>query len=144
MDPHFLDPGTTRRRVIIFTARSLYPRGRAPGTHWIGDWVDPGIGLDDLEERKSLTRTPTPQHAPCSRFQQYFECCMRIRFRGKVFTEPLPRNGSGMSRSYCIATAVSLAPQFLLWTNMSQYGSKLLDILLVYVQSVRITITTKS
>jgi hypothetical protein len=28
---------------------------RAPGTHWIGDWVDPRAGLDDVEKGKFLT-----------------------------------------------------------------------------------------
>jgi hypothetical protein len=28
---------------------------RAPGTHWIGGWVDLGAGLDDLEKREFLT-----------------------------------------------------------------------------------------
>jgi hypothetical protein len=27
---------------------------RAPGTHWIGGWVDPTAGLDDVEKRKFL------------------------------------------------------------------------------------------
>jgi hypothetical protein len=27
---------------------------RAPGTHWIGGWVDPRAGLDDMEKRKIL------------------------------------------------------------------------------------------
>jgi hypothetical protein len=31
------------------------PRERAPGTHWIGSWVDPRANLDDLEKRKLLT-----------------------------------------------------------------------------------------
>jgi hypothetical protein len=26
-----------------------------PGTHWIGGWVDPRAGLDDLEKRQFLT-----------------------------------------------------------------------------------------
>jgi hypothetical protein len=26
-----------------------------PGTHWIGGWVGPRAGLDDLEKRKFLT-----------------------------------------------------------------------------------------
>jgi hypothetical protein len=26
------------------------PGDRAPGTHWIGDWVDPRTGLDDMEK----------------------------------------------------------------------------------------------
>jgi hypothetical protein len=31
------------------------PRERAPGTHWIGGWVDLRAGLYDLENRKFLT-----------------------------------------------------------------------------------------
>jgi hypothetical protein len=31
------------------------PRERALGTHWIGGWVDPRAGLDDVEKRKFLT-----------------------------------------------------------------------------------------
>jgi hypothetical protein len=30
------------------------PGEKVPGTHWIGNWVDPRAGLDDLEERKFL------------------------------------------------------------------------------------------
>jgi hypothetical protein len=30
------------------------PRERAPDTHWIGGWVDPRTGLDDLEKRRFL------------------------------------------------------------------------------------------
>jgi hypothetical protein len=26
------------------------PGERAPGTHWIGGWVDPRAGLDDMEK----------------------------------------------------------------------------------------------
>jgi hypothetical protein len=28
---------------------------RAPGTHWIGGWMDPWAGLDDMEKRTFLT-----------------------------------------------------------------------------------------
>jgi hypothetical protein len=31
------------------------PGETAPGTHWIGDWVDPRPGLDDMEKRLFLT-----------------------------------------------------------------------------------------
>jgi hypothetical protein len=31
------------------------PRERVPGTHWIGDWVTPRAGLDDVEKTKFLT-----------------------------------------------------------------------------------------
>jgi hypothetical protein len=27
------------------------PREKAPGTHWIGGWVDPRAGLDDVEQK---------------------------------------------------------------------------------------------
>jgi hypothetical protein len=30
------------------------PGERAPGTHWIGGWVGPKAGLDDMEKRKFL------------------------------------------------------------------------------------------
>jgi hypothetical protein len=35
-------------------SRPLYPRERAPGTHWIGGWVDPRLGPDDVEKTKFL------------------------------------------------------------------------------------------
>jgi hypothetical protein len=31
------------------------PGERAPGSHWIGGWVDPRAGLEDVEKRKFLT-----------------------------------------------------------------------------------------
>jgi hypothetical protein len=30
------------------------PGERVPGTHWVGGWVDPRTGLDDVEKRKFL------------------------------------------------------------------------------------------
>jgi hypothetical protein len=33
---------------------SFTPGERAPGTHWIGGWVGPRAGLDDVEMRKFL------------------------------------------------------------------------------------------
>jgi hypothetical protein len=33
----------------------LTPGERAPGTQWIGGWVDPRAGLDNVEKRKFLT-----------------------------------------------------------------------------------------
>jgi hypothetical protein len=39
------------------------PGEKAAGTHWIGGWVDPRAGLDDVEKILDLTgtRTPTPR-----------------------------------------------------------------------------------
>jgi hypothetical protein len=34
----------------------LTPGERASGTHWMGGWVGPRTGLDDVEKRKSLTQ----------------------------------------------------------------------------------------
>jgi hypothetical protein len=33
----------------------VYPQEKIPGTHWIGGWVDPRTGLDNVEKRKFLT-----------------------------------------------------------------------------------------
>jgi len=35
----------------------LYPRVRARGVHWIGDWVGPGTGLDALAKTKKKNLT---------------------------------------------------------------------------------------
>jgi hypothetical protein len=43
--------------VVSLTPRPLYPRGKNPGTHWIGGWVGPRVGLDDMQKRKFLTVT---------------------------------------------------------------------------------------
>jgi hypothetical protein len=32
------------------------PEESAPATHWIGDWVGPRFGLEDVEKRKTLLR----------------------------------------------------------------------------------------
>jgi hypothetical protein len=52
IDPHLLTSALVGGN---FTPRPLYPRGKSPGTHWIGGWVDLRAGLDDLEKRKFLT-----------------------------------------------------------------------------------------
>jgi hypothetical protein len=41
--------------VVSFTPWPLYLRGSSSGTHWIGGWVNPRAGLDDLQKRKFLT-----------------------------------------------------------------------------------------
>jgi hypothetical protein len=60
-DPHFLDLGSRWRWVVSFTPRPL-----SPGAHWIGGWVDPRAGLDDLENRRLLT-LPGVELRPLSR-----------------------------------------------------------------------------
>jgi hypothetical protein len=34
---------------------SFTPGEKAPGTHWIGGWVNPTAGLKDMKKRKFLT-----------------------------------------------------------------------------------------
>jgi hypothetical protein len=35
-------------------ATAALPPGKAPGTHWIGGWMNPRVGLDDVEDWKFL------------------------------------------------------------------------------------------
>jgi hypothetical protein len=39
----------------LHSPASLPPAERAPDVRWIGGWVDPRAGLDDVEKRKFLT-----------------------------------------------------------------------------------------
>jgi hypothetical protein len=39
--------------VVGFTPRPAYPRGKAYGTHWIGDLVSPRAGLDHMEKNST-------------------------------------------------------------------------------------------
>jgi hypothetical protein len=55
IDPHFLGLGASLRWVISFMPLPLYRRGKCPGIHWIGGWVGPRAGLDDVEKGKFLT-----------------------------------------------------------------------------------------
>jgi hypothetical protein len=54
IDPHFLHLDTSWRLVVCFTPQPFYPQGNIPGTHWIGGWVGPRAGLDDVGKRKFL------------------------------------------------------------------------------------------
>jgi hypothetical protein len=49
-----LDLGIRWRLVVSFTPLLLYPRGKSPGTLWIGGWVGPRVGLDAVEKKKIL------------------------------------------------------------------------------------------
>jgi hypothetical protein len=47
---------------------ALPPEEEPPGIHWVGDWVGPRTGLDDVEKRKilPLPGTRTPNFLPSS------------------------------------------------------------------------------
>jgi hypothetical protein len=67
-------------RLGLFT-----PGERAPGTNWIGGWVDPRFGLDDLKKRKFLILTvlelrllSRPARSQSLQFQRTFTAEMGI------------------------------------------------------------------
>jgi hypothetical protein len=43
---------TKLKKALFLSNASSYG---APGTHWIGGWVDPRAGLEDVEKRKFMT-----------------------------------------------------------------------------------------
>jgi hypothetical protein len=47
-----LDLGTRWRLVVSFMLRPFNPREITRGTHFMGGWVDPRVGLDAVEKRK--------------------------------------------------------------------------------------------
>jgi hypothetical protein len=54
--PHFLDVGSIWRWVVSFTPRPSCQKGEwSPSILWIGGWVGPRSGLDDVEQRIFLT-----------------------------------------------------------------------------------------
>jgi hypothetical protein len=56
MDPHiFLTMALVGGERSTSSPGRFIPGERAPGTHWIGGWVDLRASLDDLEKRKFLT-----------------------------------------------------------------------------------------
>jgi hypothetical protein len=57
--PRILDLDTFRSWVMSFTARPLYPRGKALGTHWIGGWGGPQSRSPRRGEEKNLAPTGT-------------------------------------------------------------------------------------
>jgi hypothetical protein len=45
---------------------TLFPRGKNPGTHWIGGWVGLRVGLDTEARGKILCRGSNPCRPVCS------------------------------------------------------------------------------
>jgi hypothetical protein len=56
------------------------PEERAPGTRWIGGWVGPTAGLDDVEKRKFLT-LPGFELRPLGR-PAFSQSLYRLRYPG--------------------------------------------------------------
>jgi hypothetical protein len=47
--------------VVSFTLQLLYPREKAPGNHWIGDWVELRTSLNAVQKRKISFTLPVMQ-----------------------------------------------------------------------------------
>jgi hypothetical protein len=60
--------------MASFTPRPLYPGERAHVARWIGGWVGPKAGLDDVERRKTFplpglrNSDPSAVHPEASRY----------------------------------------------------------------------------
>jgi hypothetical protein len=56
------------------------PEEKSPGTQWIGVWMGPRAGLDDVEKRKFLT-LPGPELRPLGRPARR-QSLYRLRYPG--------------------------------------------------------------
>lgn len=55
-DPHTLNLYTRWKWAFSFSFRPIYPLGKAPGTNFIGDWVD--LSVDAVKKRKFYSLCP--------------------------------------------------------------------------------------
>jgi hypothetical protein len=82
-----------------------------PGTHWIGGWVGPRAGLDDVEKRKFLTLTGLdlrPLGCPARRQSLY-----RLRYPGSFLTLVAMKNSILWDMTPCCSTCCLLHACFL-------------------------------
>jgi hypothetical protein len=79
--PHFLDLNSGGEWSASRPCR-FSPGERAPGTHFIGGWVDLRAGLEDMEKRKFLTlpELGTPTLGRPARSQSLY----RLRYPGST------------------------------------------------------------
>jgi hypothetical protein len=73
------------------------PPRKAAGTHWIGGWVDPRAGLDDVKQRKSH---PLQRIKPLPRTKGSTETVKLVAYIRRVFGLNLGR-GTGVSFGCC-------------------------------------------
>jgi hypothetical protein len=66
----------------LHTPAVLTPEERAPGIHWIGSWVGPRTGLNDMERRKIL---PRDSHSDPSAVQPVASRLHQLRYPGSFF-----------------------------------------------------------
>jgi hypothetical protein len=85
-----LDLGNSWMSVVSFTPLSLCPRGQKIHTHWIGGWVGPRAGLDDVGKRKIL---PLPGIEPTVQpiIRRYIDWTVAVTIYRRNWTEILSR-----------------------------------------------------
>jgi hypothetical protein len=75
--------------MVGFTVRLLYSRGKSPGIHWIGGWMGPKTGMDDVEEKNLAptgTRNPTPRPSTVNNYKSLVVTKFnQVRFLGIVW-----------------------------------------------------------
>jgi hypothetical protein len=131
--PHLYPPGTG---WPSYTPRHWVPFSSPPTARRTTVEVFDPASTRDPEVSSKFCPAYNPGHGPCRTpiSRQYFHCWASTRCRGNVFTHSFHSNGCAcyipfptiplLLHACCehyLATAVSLAPQFLLWANMPQY-----------------------
>jgi hypothetical protein len=66
--------------MVSFTPGRFTPGERASGTHWIGGWMGPRAGLDEVERRKILP-LPGLEIRPLGRSARS-QSLSRLRYHG--------------------------------------------------------------
>jgi hypothetical protein len=67
--------------MVSFAARYLYPEERTPVTLWIGGWVSPTAGLDDMEKILDPIRTQTPTPSVVQPVASRYTDRSRLRYK---------------------------------------------------------------
>jgi len=80
--------------VVSFTPQPLYPRGRAPSTHWTGGWVGPNGGLYTVDIHILIQKTRKLRSHPLIKLQ----CCSR--FKVVLLAQSIVTNSGGRTRRF--------------------------------------------
>jgi hypothetical protein len=87
----------SRRYTVFFLSEVLQVdiRDTPQYTHNKKFWEEQSPTLLSLRTEYLMRRGPHRKHC----VQQFFYCCVCIRYRGNVFTEPLLRNDTGATQT---------------------------------------------
>jgi hypothetical protein len=110
--------------VVSFTPRPLYHRRKPPGTHWIGAWVGPRVGLDAVAKRK--IPSPLRESNPNLPYRP-----VRGKFKVLLHCAPVSRSEDNI-RLHCTEMGAEMLTGFIwlmiqtsggfLWTRQWTFG----------------------